>query len=339
LTFGIVEHWEVLERDAKIAQLTRDLAAAHKAEEAALLDRAAASQKNATLEENITRLTAERDAARKSKIPPGAAAATATPDAAAAAPADGQGTNPFAKMFESEEGRKMMKSQVAMMTKMQYGDLARTLKLSPQDSDQVMALLSERAAAMADQQFKMMGDGKFDTAAVKEMSDKAAAIKKDYDDKLKAIVGPEKFNQMQEYDRTLGDRMMMAQYEQQFSASGVPLQGTQRDDLLQIMAAERKKSPPAPFDTTGQNPGKGIEALQDDAAIDRYLQGEADYQRRVLDAATKTLNPDQVNALQQAFTQFGEMQKFGIKMSKEMFKPKGAAPAAPAPPAPVEASR
>ena len=113
----------------------------------------------------------------------------------------------------------------------------------------------------------------------------------------------------------------MTQYEQQFNASGAPLQGGQKDALLQIMQDERKKSPPQPFDQTGQNWGKGMSLLRDDAALERYFQQEDEYHRRVLGAATNTLNPDQINALQQAFKQMQDMQKLGMKMSREMFAP------------------
>ena len=47
-------------------------------------------------------------------------------------------------------------------------------------------------------------------------------------------------------------------------------------------------------------------------------------------AATGTLNPDQVNALQESFKQQLELQKFGVKMGKEMFKGSGAAAPSPA---------
>jgi hypothetical protein len=157
---------------------------------------------------------------------------TSSGDVAAAgapgAPADAgkgkpQGYAAFAKMFESEEGRKMMKSQGAMMTRMMYSDLARVLKLSPQDAEQVMAMLNDRQSAMSEGQFKFMGEGKFDEATAKQMGEQSAEVKKDYDAKLKGLLGEQKFQEMQDYERTLGDRMALTQYETQFSAAGVPL--------------------------------------------------------------------------------------------------------------------
>jgi hypothetical protein len=323
LTYAIVQHWETTDRNAQIAGLNKQLAEARGMLRQAEAGRDAALADLQSQKDNIGRLTAERDAAR-SKLKSGDVAASdssaGSNGSAGKQPSAGEGMKALSKMFESEEGRKMMKSQMTMMTRMQYADLARLLKLSPQDADQIMALLADRQSALSEESFKFMGEGKLDEAGAKEMQAKAAAVKKEYDEKLRAMLGEEKFQQMQDYEKTLGDRMMMTQYEQQFSSAGVPLQAGQRDQLLAIMAQERKNTPPSPFDTTGQNPGKGWNLMNDDAAIERYFQQEQEYQKRVLAAATKTLNPDQVNALQQAFQQFADMQKFGIKMSRDMFK-------------------
>lgn len=63
--------------------------------------------------------------------------------------------------------------------------------------------------------------------------------------------------------------------------------------------------------------------MRDDAALENWLKQEETYQQRVLQNATQVLNPDQVNTLRESFKQQLDMQRFGIKMSKEMFKGSG----------------
>ena len=112
-------------------------------------------------EENVARLKRERDEARAKATASekAAVAATSDPTKPASAPAAKEAgpAASFAKMFQTEEGKKMMATQVAMVTKKQYADLARALKLDPVLSEQVMTLLSERAADLAQDSFKMMG--------------------------------------------------------------------------------------------------------------------------------------------------------------------------------------
>lgn len=337
LTYALLQHWEMSERETLIKQLNGRVVGAENREKQANAKLETSRKRQLELEENVARLTAERDEARSRIKNSTTSAPTKSEGESGSETEKGKGgSNPFTKMFQSEEGRKMMKSQAGMIVRMQFADLAKKLGLSPQDSDQLMALLKDRQDAMADKQFKFMADGKFDESSEKAMGEETAAVKREYDAKLKSILGDDKLQQFHDYEKTMGDRMMMMQYEQQFSASGSPLKAEQKDKLLQIMADERAKSPPQPFDSTGQNWGKGMNLLRDDAVLEKFFQHEEEYQRRVLSSATNTLSPDQINTLQQAFSQMREMQKLGMKMSREMFAPQESKSA---PPPPVESPK
>ncbi len=308
----------------QIAVLTGERDAARKTE-------ALVQKEIEPLKENNARLMAERDAAKKQVASVEAAPAAVSPAVAApkAEAAGGGGMKEMAKMFQTEDGKKMLKSQMGMVTKMQYGDLGRTLKLSPQDSEQVMAMLTDRQAAMAGDPWGMLADGELDEAKLKEMGDKSAATKKEYDEKLKAILGEEKFKELETYEKTLGERVMLTQYDQTFNSAGVPLKAQQKDQLLQLMGDQRAKSPPSVFDQSGVDQGRNFKAMEDPEAIDKWIKQEEDYHQRVLNEAPKVLNPDQVVAFKQAMQQSFEMQKFGMKMGQQMLKKKGDAPIAP----------
>jgi hypothetical protein len=238
---------------------------------------------------------------------------------------DGGGMSAMAKMFQTEDGKKMMKAQIGMVTKMQYGDLARMLNLSPEEAQKVMDLLTERGTEMAGNPWKFMGEG-MDEAAIKKMQAESEATRKNYDSMLKNELGDEGFQHFQEYEKTIGERMALSQIEPQFSAGGNPLQPDQRDRLLQLMADERKNSPPSPFDSTGRDTARNMELMKDDAAVDSFIKQEDDYHQRVVQQAASILNPEQVKSLQQGLNQMAEMQKFGIKMGKEMMKGNGPKP-------------
>ena len=341
--FAWFQHDSAARLKAQIAESASAREAAQKAAQAAEAELARLKSEAELAKENIARLTAERDAALARAKNPTAADASS---AASGAPKPGTDTGGkgmmegFAKMFSTEEGKKMMRSQMSMAIKMQYGSLAKDLKLDPKVADQVLGLLGDRQAALSEAAFGAMKNGALDDAGTKEMTTKAEALQKDYDEKLKAVLGDEGVTQLKDYERTLGDRMMLAMHEQQFAAAGSALDQSQRDGLLQIMKDERMKTPESPFDMSNKgDPGRQIAAMRDDAMVENWLKQEEAYQQRVLQTAPQTLNPDQVNALRESFKQQLDMQRFGIKMSKEMFKGSGGgvevnvAPAAPAPPA------
>ena len=307
----------------EIAQITAAREAAQKAEAEAQSELSRLKAETEIARQNITRLTDERNRARglaNNPAPGGVPGAmTGTPPPAADKAPDGMMAG-IAKMFQTEDGKKMMRSQMAMGLRMQYGGLAKDLKLDPKVADQVMALLGDRQAALTEATFSSMKNGALDEAAAKEIGAKSEALQKEYDAKIKAVLGEQGAVQLKDYERTLGDRMMLTMHEQQFAAAGAPLEQTQRDSLLQIMKDERMKTPVTAFDAANAgDSSKAIAAMRDDAAVEKWLKQEEDYQQRVLQNATKSLNPDQINALRDSFKQQLDMQRFGVKMSKEMF--------------------
>ena len=310
-----------------IADSTAAREAAQKATQSAEAELARVKAEADLARENIARLTAERDAAlARAKS---ASVAGASPEGPGA-PKPGTDTGGkgmmegFAKMFSTEEGKKMMRAQMSMAMKMQYGSLAKDLKLDPKVADQVLGILADRQAALSEAAFGAMKNGGLDEAGTKEMAAKATALQKEYDEKLKAVLGDEGMTQMKDYERTLGDRMMLSMHEQQFAAAGSALEQTQRDGLLQIMKDQRMKTPTSDFDMSNRgDPAKQMAAMRDDAAVEKWLQQEEAYQQRVMQNATQVLSPDQVNTLRESFKQQLDMQRFGIKMSKEMFKGSG----------------
>ena len=320
--FAYVQYDSAAALRREIAQTVSAREATQKAESSGQSELSRLKSEIDAARENIARLTAERDAAlaRAKNLPAGGppmpmTGATPPPEKAGNGMMEG-----IAKMYSTEDGRKMMRSQMAMGLKMQYGGLAKDLKLDPKVADQVMSLLGDRQAALTEATFAAMKNGPLDEAAAKDIGAKSEALQKDYDAKLTAVLGEQGVSQLKDYERTLGDRMMLNMHEQQFSAAGSPLETAQRDSLLQIMKDERMKTPPTAFDgANGGNSSKAFAMMRDDAAVDKWLKQEEDYQQRVLQIATSTLNPDQINALRDSFKQQLDMQRFGVKMSKEMF--------------------
>lgn len=299
---------QLSERDARIAALTVKLDAARSAEKNAI-------DQTAPLKENVLRLTAERDQLKAVAKSSGAPETTPTQPAHNAGSGAGgkEISGGTAKMPQTEEVKKMLRAQTTKVLKELFADFANRLKLSPEETDLLVDLLVDRPSALA-------GGA---TGAFSGESPDAAK----YDEKLKAMLGADRFQQLQAYGKTIGGRMMMKELEPELVSAGVPLAPAQREQLIDIMSAERLKSPPSAFDAAAmqKDPAAAANALKDEAAVNRLLQQEQDFQRRVLQSATKTLNPDQIIALQQAFQQMTEKQKFGLKM----FNSKGSATDSP----------
>ncbi len=224
-----------------------------------------------------------------------------------------------AKMFKDPEMKKVMRTQQGMGIRMMYGDLAKELGLSPTEADKVMELLADRQMDASEKAMKAMDGAEKDPAKLAQAGQEAQQAVTDYDAKLTAALGPAKMAKLNEYERTLGDRMAMQQYTASFSAAGQPLDDSQRAGLLKIMTEERMKAPAGPLDPGNKDVAASMKAMQTGEDLEKSIETQRQLQQRVFDRAHAVLTPDQMNAFEAAQKQQLQMQEMGIKMSKAMF--------------------
>ena len=305
-------HDQLSAKEAKIATLTDERDAARAGEKTAIA-------KLDPLNENIERLMRERDrllAQAKEQRPPNFGPGGAMPPGG-----PGGGTANFggvAAMLQTPEGKKMFRNQSANMVRSQYSEFVKRMKLSPQDSTVLLGLLTDRHAALVSARMSVGGDATQSAAQV-------SAIEGEFSDKLKATLGEDGASQLNEYEKAVPERMAVNQLEDQFNSAGTPLDTTQKEGLIQLMQTEREKSPANPLDPMKSDPNTVLNLLKDDTTLATWEKQQQDYQNRVLQAAAKTLTPDQVNTLKQSLEQKTEREKTGL----QMFKTTGTPPPPP----------
>jgi hypothetical protein len=243
--------------------------------------------------------------------------AAATPSPAKSEDKDGSKFGEaMSKMFKDPSMKKVMRGQQAMMLRTMYGDLIKQLGLSPDAADKFMDMMADRQMAMTEKGMAMMG-GKMDAKQIAENSSDATAS---YDGKLQSLLGADGYSQFKDYEKTVGERAAMQQYQQFFTSSGVALDDSQSAQLLQIMIDERAKSPASPLSQNNGNPAAQMQALQSDQALHDFLAAQGDFNLRVYNRAGDVLTPDQLTAFQKIQQQMTDMQQMGIKMGQAMFK-------------------
>lgn len=302
-------------KDAQIAAL-----AAERDNERTNARKALADQD--TLRDNIERLTRERErllAQQREPQPPGFPPSGGPPGPGGPMPG-GPGFGGIAAMLQTPEGKKMFRNQSASVVRNQYADFIRKRKLSPQDSEVLINLLADRHSALAGARAASGGD----TA---QFASQSAAIEGEFSDKLRATLGDQGLDELNDYDKSIPERSALSQIEDQFSSAGTPLDATQKESLIQLMQAEREKSPANPLDPMKSEPGNVLNLLKDDSTLPTWEKQQLDYNQRVLQAAASTLTPDQVNTLKESLAQKLEREKAGL----QIFKTTGAPPSPPPP--------
>ena len=235
-------------------------------------------------------------------------------DAAGETKPDGNWMKGIAKMFNDPEMKKSMRAQQSFGIRMMYGDLAKELGLSPADADLIFDLLADRQMDMS---AKALGaDG--DATKLEANAADAQKTKSDYDAEIKNILGEERMKKFEDYERTVGERMMLTQYQQSLTAAGAPLDDAQRKTLLGIMTEERLKKPPSPLDSGNKDVAGAMKALRTGEGFDQAMAAQRAVNDRVRLRAKTVLSPDQMNAFEVAQKQMFEMQEMGLKMGKAM---------------------
>ena len=300
LTLSLIAALLVQERqaqnfDAELARLNRELI---KREQQCKQQ----STQIASLEANQKILKAEAEALRERVHAVASASSDSKPDAAPSPtpiePKPGF-TGMLRKMMADPQMKKALVQQQMTGMRQYYADFIKQAGLSPAEAEKFFALLGERQGAIMEAG-AVAGEGKSQSI-------------KDYKEELKALLGEEHAAQFEGYEKTLPDRMGIAQLNQQLASTSSQLNDSQTNSLIQISSEERSKMPASPFKPGGT---QGMDMSPEE--MDQYFQQQADLNQRINTRAMSLLTPQQMEKFTAHQQQFLEMQKMGIKMAKEM---------------------
>jgi hypothetical protein len=165
--------------------------------------------------------------------------------AAADMPTESQDLQGFAALLKLADLQKLLAIQLRGKVELKYADLFRRMKLSPADLDRLKVLLGDRQSAYADAIFAATEQGLTGQAA----RDLAARVNRDeqkqIDASIKSLLGPDRFNQLQAYERTAPQRETAQQLSTRLGYTTEPLTSRQREQLVQLLAKPASTSMPA----------------------------------------------------------------------------------------------
>jgi hypothetical protein len=219
----------------------------------------------------------------------------------------------LSNVMNDPEMRKAMEQQQRMGLDLVYGALYKQLQLTPEQQKGLTdALLSLQMTNMA-QAGAMMDPANTNRTA---LAQKMAADRQAAEAKIKEVLGEEKYAGFQEYNQTVGERMMLDQFAKQ--AAVTP---EQSEDLLGIMLEEKRNMQ---INTgQGSDPGQNMQAMFDGDAAERIFAQQEQVNERVMERAAQVLTPEQMQKFRPVLTNQLSMQRAGLKMARQMFAPSG----------------
>ena len=218
------------------------------------------------------------------------------------------------KAMEDPAMQKMIRAQQKMMMDTMYGPLFQELRLSEEQTKALKELLLD--SQMSNVKLgttAMSGDEGERLAAAEEIKRQKQVA----DEEIKALLGEEGFAVYQDYQVTMGERVMLNQFKSQLEGSANSLQGDQYSLLVEAALDEKRQAPPGFGDQT-EDPVKAMEMLQSQGLQETHLARQEETNRRVLQRAQNFLSPEQLSSLEEFMGNQMEMMRLGLKMSQAM---------------------
>ena len=220
------------------------------------------------------------------------------------------------KMMKDPAMKEMLQNQQRAVAKKMYGPMFKELNLPPDQQKQLSDLLLDSQMNTMDDAVNLFsGDGTLKTNAINALTEKQKAAS----DQIKALLGDEKYAQYQDYRKSMGDRTMLNQFQDEFAGSDTTLTDDQYKQLIQLMKEERTKTPSV-FGNDQESDPAGLSKLMNAEAQEQQFQWQENFNKRVLDRAATVLTPQQLKEWTEFQAQQVTMQKLSLKMAAEMFK-------------------
>jgi hypothetical protein len=149
------------------------------------------------------------------------------------------GMNNLATLLDNPEFNQLWNAQQKFALDGRYSALFKNLNLSPADLDKFKSLLVEKQSAVLDVMAaaREQGLNPRDPADRAQLATLLQTAQAQVDNNIRQTLGDGQYAQYQNYEQTLPQRSVVSQLAQSLSYSGSPLQDTQAEQLVNILAA------------------------------------------------------------------------------------------------------
>ncbi len=304
---------QVAAQSARLATLETSVAKQHDELQASTRAAAALQQKQDQLAAKAKAVRQSLLAARAASTPAAVPADAAPTLAPGDAPGAKKGANPFsdylAKMMKDPATKNMMRTAQAGAMRQMYGDLVKQWALSPEETNTFYDLLLDKQTDQMDRGLKLMDQG---PGAVSKADLESS------DDKIKASLGDDLYQQYKDYEKTIGGRLTANQLQQQLAGSNTALLTPDQSKVLIQVATEEPANLPA--DSYGSFSGNSANPMaMDPAQIDQFIKRQTDLNARIDARMVNVLSAEQLQAFKDQQQQTLVTQRAGMEMAAKMY--------------------
>jgi len=226
----------------------------------------------------------------------------------------------ISEMMKNPEMKKMMREQQKLAMDMMYGDLFEGLDLSPEALDKFKDLLADKQMANIELGLPRML-GNLDETETNELKTKLEEQQQKLDDDIMGLLGEAGFQDYQDYNKSISDRMTLGQFKNRLEGSGLnPLETHQEDELLTMIREEREAFQ---FSTNFGDPNNMDMGRFTEENLKNYFAERQQLYDKVIERSRMTLSEDQYNEFKSTVENQLQMEKVQMEMAARMFGSRG----------------
>ncbi|MFC1587773.1 hypothetical protein ACFL54_05640 [Planctomycetota bacterium] len=218
----------------------------------------------------------------------------------------------FKNIADNPEMMKMIREQQKPVIKMMFGDLWEKLNLSEEDEEELMDILLNRQMLNVDLGMKLMGGKLSDeekeliTEQLKQAQEEARAV-------IQNFLGDGNYPVFQDYEATLGERMIVTQFS---SGLTEPLDSTRKEQIIQVMNDEKKNYN---FVTSFGDQNNMDMSRFSKKNVTKYFEEKAELDLKIADKVKPFLSEEEHEKFIAQQAQQRSMEEMGIRMAQQMF--------------------
>lgn len=225
------------------------------------------------------------------------------------------------EMSKNPQLKQMIKDQqkaaLGPMTDKNYAKLFSDVKLTAEQSATLKDLIVGKQLAAADVGMSML-DPNMDADKRAELTKEMKAANDEADAKIKEYLGDSNYAELQAYEKTLPQRMVINGFKDQL-AGGAELSDAQESELLKAMQQEQANFK---FTTDLSDKSKftgDFANMFTEEKLNTYFQEAGQLNNQYLSRAESILTSDQLAILKKYLDGQAAMQKMGMQMAAKMF--------------------
>jgi|GEM_PF-3550939 len=222
----------------------------------------------------------------------------------------------IAEMMDNPVMRETLTQQLRGQIAATYGQLFSDQGFNDEEIDALNDILAERQLALTDVSMELMAEGGFgDAKKMEAIAETTKKAKKEYDDQIKELLGDEKFNEFDRFEKTMGERQQIDTLRSQLADTNSPLSQDQEQRLMDIMWETRNDPAFSDAHVDINSPNAFPVYNNTDRALDKVTAMQEDIRKK----SAAFLDADQIEALEKNQQSFRDMIKMAAEMSKSMF--------------------